>query len=109
MGKGKGIRHAGAEKLRKGRAPPVAVVACTATQATCIPKEVSDWFDTGRITMMQRVEERSVSLQGPFMLALFVGLHLQHEVAKSLRLVDVGSADHRHITAHTSRAESLVD
>ena len=84
MGKGKGIRHAGAEKLRKGREP--AVVACAATQATRIPKEVSDWFDTGRITMMQRVEERSVSLQGPFTLALFVSLHLQ-EVAKSLRLL----------------------
>ena len=26
-----------------------------------IPKEMADWFDAGRITMMQRIEERSVS------------------------------------------------
>ena len=47
-------------KVKQDSCTTLALPAASRTPPR-IPKEMTDWFDAGRITMMQIIEERSVS------------------------------------------------
>lgn len=92
MGKGRGVKHSGAAHFRSRRKGVHEAMLTkeemqkesTATQAISIPREVSDWFDVGRIRMMQHIEERSVCVEGCCVRHFLICLAHDHEATSPL-------------------------